>query len=81
MLGADIVVVELPGFVVGQIDHPLGARRELHILAEAPFALRDPGARSRLRIRPKETPMLSRIRAATLSFSRTSPRSKCSVET
>jgi hypothetical protein len=35
VFGANVVVVELAGLFVGQVDHPLGARRELHVLAEA----------------------------------------------
>ena len=41
MLGADVVVIELPRFLIRQVDDPLGARRELHVLAQVAVAARD----------------------------------------
>ncbi len=34
MLGADVVVVELPGLFEGKLDDALGARREDHLLLD-----------------------------------------------
>ena len=41
VLGADVVVVQLPGFVVGQVDDALGSRGQLHVLTETPVASGD----------------------------------------
>src|SRR5262249_46598798 len=41
VLRADVVVVELSCLFVGEVDHPLGARGELHILAQIAVAARD----------------------------------------
>src|ERR1051326_4194026 len=40
MLGADVIVVEIPCLVVCQIDYPLRARSELHVLTQAAISSR-----------------------------------------
>jgi len=38
MLGADIVVAELTGFIIGQVNDPLGSGSQLHVLAQPAVA-------------------------------------------
>src|SRR5438128_1004395 len=41
MLRSDVVIVELARLVVSQVDHTLGARSELHVLAQASISTGD----------------------------------------
>jgi hypothetical protein len=40
VLGPNVIIVELSGFVVGEVDDALGARRQLHILPQPAVATR-----------------------------------------
>ncbi len=40
MFGTDVIVVKVAGFVVSEVDNPLGARGQGHILTRSRIAAR-----------------------------------------
>ena len=78
VLGADVVVVEAPRLVDGQLDHLLGARRQADLADDRPVAAADDELDGGADLVELDAQVLEHL-AATPSPSRTSPSSRCSV--